>query len=311
MLGQISGRQIRGLLASQINNNSGVAGANVDAALDNLDTDISTHISDTANPHAVTAAQVGAIPAAEKGANNGVATLDNNGKIPAGQIPALALERIVVVADAAARFALTLNEVQNGDIVKQTDTLEVFVVSDEEELDSEAGYTLISSSGSAPVDSVFGRIGVVSAAAGDYEASLITNDSGVAGDFVDDALDNLDTDISTHSSDTNNPHSVTAAQVGSYTTAEVDNLLDAKLGVPVYLDLVPSGTVNGSNRDFAIQAGSSSAEANPNTLMVFLNNLYQVPGINYTLESDNTVVRFSEASTPVTNDTVTVRGTVA
>lgn len=44
---------------------------------------------------------------------------------------------------------------------------------------------------SGAVDSVFGRTGVVVAVAGDYEASLVTNDSGVAGATVADALDTL------------------------------------------------------------------------------------------------------------------------
>ena len=43
----------------------------------------------------------------------------------------------------------------------------------------------------APVASVFTRIGAVVAAASDYDASQVDNDSGVAGAFVDDALDNL------------------------------------------------------------------------------------------------------------------------
>ena len=43
----------------------------------------------------------------------------------------------------------------------------------------------------APVDSVFGRIGVVVAALSDYDASQIDNDSSVAGATVKDALDQL------------------------------------------------------------------------------------------------------------------------
>lgn len=43
----------------------------------------------------------------------------------------------------------------------------------------------------APVESVFGRLGVVVAVAGDYAASEVTNDSGVSGANVDDALNAL------------------------------------------------------------------------------------------------------------------------
>ena len=45
--------------------------------------------------------------------------------------------------------------------------------------------------GGAPVASVFTRIGAVVAAASDYDASQVDNDSLVAGAFVDDALNNL------------------------------------------------------------------------------------------------------------------------
>lgn len=57
--------------------------------------DLANHLADLANPHQVTRTQVGLsnvlnvaqIPATDKGANSGVATLDVNGKLTAGQIP--------------------------------------------------------------------------------------------------------------------------------------------------------------------------------------------------------------------------------
>lgn len=84
----------------------------------NPHTTIDSHIASVANPHATTAAQVGAIPTSEKGAALGVATLDAGTKIPAAQIPAVALPEVHVVADAAARLALT---VQEGDEAIQID----------------------------------------------------------------------------------------------------------------------------------------------------------------------------------------------
>ncbi len=48
-----------------------------------------------------------------------------------------------------------------------------------------------------PITTVFGRSGVVVAAASDYDASQIDNDSGVVGAFVDDALNTLDTSSGT------------------------------------------------------------------------------------------------------------------
>jgi len=49
--------------------------------------------------------------------------------------------------------------------------------------------------GSSPVTSVFARIGAVIAQLGDYAASLLTNDSGVSGATVKDALDTLNAAI--------------------------------------------------------------------------------------------------------------------
>ena len=57
----------------------------------------------------------------------------------------------------------------------------------------------VSVGGSPPaggaVDSVFGRTGAVAAVSGDYAANQIINNSGVTGAFVSNALDQLDTDI--------------------------------------------------------------------------------------------------------------------
>ena len=48
---------------------------------------LNSHTKNKSNPHGVTAAQVGAIPASQKGAAGGVASLGSDGKVPAGQLP--------------------------------------------------------------------------------------------------------------------------------------------------------------------------------------------------------------------------------
>lgn len=58
------------------------------------------------------------------GAANGLATLDASSKIPAAQLPALAITTTHVVADIAARDALT---VQEGDVAIVTGTAESFI----------------------------------------------------------------------------------------------------------------------------------------------------------------------------------------
>lgn len=78
----------------------------------------------------------------EKGQPNGYAALDADSLVPITQIPPAALERLVVVADETARFALTTATVQNGDTVKQTDTGEMWFVTDDSSLDDAGGYAV-------------------------------------------------------------------------------------------------------------------------------------------------------------------------
>lgn len=63
-----------------------------------------------------------------------------DGLIPVNQIPPVVIERLVKVADDAARFALTTATVQNGDTVQTLDNNKMYAVIDETHLDSEQGY---------------------------------------------------------------------------------------------------------------------------------------------------------------------------
>lgn len=108
-----------------------------------------------------------AIPSTEKGANGGVATLDSNGMVPVSQIPPTVMERIVTVADDTARFALTTDDVQDGETVKvlqnSAGTNVMYLISDDEHLDSEEGYQVYSAGMAAQAEklatarSIFGQ----------------------------------------------------------------------------------------------------------------------------------------------------------
>lgn len=271
---QITGRQIKDgtVAASAISNDSGVTGSRVDDALDTLNSAQTSHAGNTSNPHSVTAAQVGAIATSAKGAANGVAELDSNGKVPANQMPAIALGDAEVVANDAARFALTTTEVQNGDLVKQSDNGYLYSVIDDTQLDSSAGYLLLTSPSAAPVDSVFGRTGAVVAVSGDYDSDEVTNASTVNGGSgsVSDALEDLQ--------------------------SQIDAL------PPTYIDRTVTGTVNGSNTGFVCSAAPVA-----NSLLVFLNGLAQLPGTDYTLSS--ATITFTTA--PQTGDQIMVMGVAA
>ena len=71
---------------------------------------------------------------------NDLVHLGSDGLIPAELIPPQVFERMITVADDAARFALTTDDVQNGDWVYVNSTQTVYYVYDDTHLDSEAGY---------------------------------------------------------------------------------------------------------------------------------------------------------------------------
>jgi hypothetical protein len=61
----------------------------------------------------------------QKGANNGIASLDSSGLIPTNQLPALAITETSVVASQAAMLALTA---QVGDVAVRTDVNKSFIL---------------------------------------------------------------------------------------------------------------------------------------------------------------------------------------
>lgn len=141
--------------------------------------------------------------AAQKGAAGGLATLDGSSKIPASQLPALAITSVSVVADQAARDALSPQE---GDVAKVNDS------------DGNGRPQTYIYDGSAWVDiqetsdviSVNGQSGVVSLSTADVN-------EGGSNLYFTDARVNANANVaanSTHRARTDNPHQVTAAQLG-------------------------------------------------------------------------------------------------
>ena len=63
-----------------------------------------------------------------------------SGTISIDRLPKAALERLVMVADDTARFALTTATAQSGDTVKVTSTGKMYLIKDESKLSSEDGY---------------------------------------------------------------------------------------------------------------------------------------------------------------------------
>lgn len=82
-----------------------------------------------------------------------------SGIISIDRLPKAALERLVVVANDTARFALTTATVQSGDTVKVTSTGKMYLIKDESKLNSEDGYEpyTASQASSVPWSGVTGK----------------------------------------------------------------------------------------------------------------------------------------------------------
>lgn len=82
-----------------------------------------------------------------------------SGTISIDRLPKAALERLVVVANDTARFALTTATVQSGDTVKVTSTGKMYLIKDESKLNSEDGYEpyTASQASSVPWSGVTGK----------------------------------------------------------------------------------------------------------------------------------------------------------
>lgn len=101
------------------------------------------------------------------GVAGGLATLDGSGKIPSSQVPSIAITDVYVVADIAARDALTVEE---GDVAKVTDAgagLPKTYIYD--------GSIWIEIESGSDVDSVNGQTGAVVLGTADVAESGATN----------------------------------------------------------------------------------------------------------------------------------------
>lgn len=104
------------------------ASTSVKGAVQLTDSVASTSTTTAATPNSVKTAYdiaAAALPAAQKGAANGVASLDAGGKVPQAQLPDIAITSTSVVASQAAMLALTA---QPGDVAVRTDVNKSFIL---------------------------------------------------------------------------------------------------------------------------------------------------------------------------------------
>lgn len=165
-----------------------------------------------------------------------------SGTIDIARLPKGSLERLVKVANQAARYALTADDVQLGDTVQQLDTGVMYVVTDETKLDSADGYTEFTagSASSVPWTGVTGK-------PNDYPPSSHTHTKSQITDFP--ALATVATSGSYN--DLNNIPASFAPS--SHTHGNLTN--DGKIGTTANVPLI-TGT------DGTVTAGSFGNSAN-------------------------------------------------
>lgn len=106
--------------------------------------------------------------AVQKGQPDGLASLDSDGKLDAGQLPALAITETFVVADEAAMLALIAEQ---GDVAVRTDLSESFILTADPASTLSNWQELLTPTGG--VTSFNGRTGSVTPASGDYTFSQL------------------------------------------------------------------------------------------------------------------------------------------
>lgn len=155
-----------------------------------------------------------------KGTANGVAELDASGRLPSAQLPTSAIEYKGVWNATSNSPTLASSTGTNGDYylvsVAGTTTLDGITTWDVGDAVVYNGTTTTwQRVGRGDlVTSVHGRVGAITAAVSDYDASQIDNDSSVTGATVKLALDNLKTDVDLNSAKTG----ITSAQTSAITT---------------------------------------------------------------------------------------------
>lgn len=99
------------------------------------------------------------------------------GTIDVERLPKGALNKLVVVADDTARFALTTDSVHTGDTVKVTATGKMYYVADETNLSSESGYEVYSAgtASSVPWSGVTGKPSTYTPSSHTHTKSQITD----------------------------------------------------------------------------------------------------------------------------------------
>ena len=188
-------------LQNNIDNTKEELQGNIDKVTENL----TNHISDYNNPHQVTKEQVGLgnvtndaqVKRSEMGVQNGVATLDENGRIPEKQIQERQLQNVKYIGLWSA--ASNEPQLQNNTPERSGDYYVVNTAGEQLGISFEPGDWIINNGGTwqkvdntESVTSVNGKRGDVVIEMGDIEGLLDELNSKATGDELEDLTNRVD-----------------------------------------------------------------------------------------------------------------------
>ena len=171
-----------------------------------------------------------------------------SGIIDIERLPAAALERLVEVENDAARFSLTKQQVQLGDVVKVNNTLKMYKVIDDNKLNLEEGYSVFVAGRAAevPWSGVTGK-------PNNYPPSSHTHTKGQITDFPTSlknptaiTIQANGTSLDSYDGSSAKTFNITASSIGSYTKEETNNLLNNKVDKVTSIS-VGNGLIGGGN----------------------------------------------------------------
>lgn len=170
----------------------------------------------------------GYIPLNQKGAINGVATLDAGGKVPSAQMPAISLPEVHVVLDDTERLAL---DVQEGDEVIQTEDGYHYIYDGYDWFERPGANGDVAGPGSATDNAIARFDGTTGKVV--QNSSVTIDDSGnisTPGNVDGRDISADGSTLDSHTSNTSNPHNTDVGNLGSGTLAELNSTItDATL----------------------------------------------------------------------------------
>jgi len=178
----------------------------------------------------------------------------NGSKLPLAVIPQGALEVLKIVADDTARMALTIDDVQNGDVVKVTATNKMYFVKDDSKLGTEAAFEEFAAGTAAAVDwaNVLNKVNADATHDGLMTSAEYTKLAGIAeGAEANVNADWNETDTTKDSYIQNKPTLGTAAAKDA-TTSVTSESADLVTSGAVYTEVAKKVTLATGSNSFTL-----------------------------------------------------------